>query len=117
MARDLRAQDADSLLALIKARRYRRFRSRLGFAQLKRALAAEPKLIEDWLRYSTAKRTTAGWVLDTGRGDDWVVRQPAPLTGEPVDRRHRSALDACADFVLTEFNYWLDFDARMWNEP
>jgi hypothetical protein len=112
LARDLREQGTESLLALIRTRRYRRFRSRVGVADLRRALVAEPELIDDWLWYSVRKRTTAGWVFDSGQMVAWTVRQPFPLAAKPTARVHRSRLEARADFVLSEFNYWLDFEAR-----
>jgi len=105
IAREFGQRGAPSLEALLQASSYRAVRGNLDAAQLEAVVASEPDLIDDWLRFSEDKRTTCGWAFYP-EGDAWVVLHPFPKQGAPVERRHSSASAACADYILTELDFW-----------
>jgi len=78
-------------------------------AQVEELFESEPQLVDDWLRYSEDKRTSAGWAFFR-EGETWVVSQPFPNHGTPVSRRYIAAFAACADYVLSELDFWADAD-------
>jgi hypothetical protein len=107
IARDFRRPGAPSLEALLEASCYRAVRGDLDVAQLEAVVESEPQLVEDWLRYSEDKRTSGGWAFYP-EGEAWVVSQPFPNQGAPVERRHSRVSAACADYILVELDYWAD---------
>jgi hypothetical protein len=105
IAREFGQRGAPSLEALLQASSYRAVREELDAAQIEDILKSKPDLIEDWLHFSEDKRTTYGWSFYPV-SDAWVVSQPFPKQGAPVERRHGSASAACADYILTELDFW-----------
>lgn len=112
IARDFRRPGAESLRALVETSSYRAVRPDLDIARLERAVEADPRLVDDWLRYSEDKRTSGGWAFYADGANGWVVEQPFPETGTAVVRNHEKAATACADYILTELDYWCDVDDR-----
>jgi hypothetical protein len=111
IARDLRRPGAESLRALIEASSYRAVRPSLDIARLEGIVDSDPRLVDDWLRYSEDKRTSGGWAFYADDENGWVVKQPFPDEGA-VDRRHSKAATACADYILTELDHSSDVDDR-----
>jgi hypothetical protein len=112
IARDLRRPGAESLRALIEASSYRAVRPSLDIARLEGIVDSDPRLVDDWLRYSEDKRTSGGWAFYADDENGWVVKQPFPDEGAIV-RRHSKAATACADNILTELDYSSDvYDRR-----
>jgi hypothetical protein len=91
-----------SLGDLIAETGYRELRPALTRDLVVGYLAAHPKLVLDWLRYSENKRTPGGWYL-MRTGARWVVGR---LGGSEQERELRfgSGPEACAEFILRELD-------------
>jgi hypothetical protein len=94
-----------SLRDLLKASDYARHRSNLTVATLAEHLVDRPEVVTQWAMYSEDKRTNGGWYF-LERGQGWTVGRLGP-NAVPTDERHYgSAVEACADFILLELDFW-----------
>lgn len=94
-----------SLRDLLEASDYARHRPSLTVATLAEYLADRPEVVTQWSMYSDDKRTSGGWYF-LGRGQVWTVGRLGP-NAVPTDERHYgSAVDACAEFILLELDFW-----------
>ncbi len=111
IARNHRAPGAPSLAALMNTADYRAVRPHLTLPLIASCIRADPDLIADWLAFCEDKRTSSGWAfapesrLPLGR-QQWKIWQPYPKGEAPTPRWYDSAETACADYVLTELDYW-----------
>jgi len=94
-----------SLRDLLNASDYARHRSSLTVASLAEYLVDRPEVVTQWSMYSDDKRTSGGWYF-LERGQEWTVGRLAP-NAVPTDERHcGSVVEACADFILLELDFW-----------
>jgi hypothetical protein len=115
IASDFRTRGARSLRELIDASGYRAIRPGLSIPVLARHLSAHPDVIEEWLGYASDKRTSWGWGIIEGDDDEggWKVSERWPREGAPKERWHARVETACADYVLSEIDFWVAVeDAR-----
>lgn len=111
IARDFKRPEGLSIRDLLLERSYRQIRATLDAASVEEILRSDPELIDDWLRFSADKRTKGGWAFSR-EGDGWTVSQPFPETGPVVTRRHGDATAACADYIITELDFWTEVGQR-----
>jgi hypothetical protein len=98
-------------LTISYTRSYRQIRPTLDAASVGEIVRSDPELVEDWLRFSADKRTKGGWAFYPG-GDGWIVSEPFPEAGPIVTRRHSDEAAACADYILTELDFWTEVGNR-----
>jgi len=78
---------------------YRELRPQFGESDLLEHLKNHPALIEEWLLYSEAKRTSGGWYLRHDGTIGQVSRR-----GEEI--RFPSLHEAVAAYVVRELDFW-----------
>ncbi len=96
-----------ALRQLFEESDYRALRPRLRASQLAAVLESEPGLVDDWLGYSEDKRTSSGWGFGTAREGGWLVDGPGGAREVFASR-----VDACAEFVLRELDFWVAIAGR-----
>ena len=105
IAQDFRRPGAPALRDFID-QRYRPTRAQLNAERVVAVLRQNPELVEDWIRFCEDKRTSSGWAFVGGGQAGWKVWQPFPEGEPPPARQHARAAEACADYVITELDYW-----------
>ncbi len=101
----VRDRSRSSLRDLLRATDYARLRSGLSAADLVTYLADHPDVVGEWLAYSEDKRTVGGWYCLNQDGA-WIVGRLGPRATRVDERRHTSSVEACAEFILLELDFW-----------
>jgi len=92
-----------SFHALLIASGYADEHGGVDVSMIEDALRAHPEFVGDWLEYSEAKRSSAGWFIRKAASGGWEVGYVAEGAFEEVSV-YQDELEACAVFVKKEID-------------
>ena len=106
IARDMKMYRNKSMIQLFKESGYLEYTSSIITEEIKQYLADHPDYINDWIIYSSDKRTSEGWYF-LQEGSDWIVGYLQETLNDYVrirEEKFNSSFEACAIFIIKEIN-------------
>lgn len=89
--------------SLIKQSNYSRSSPEITEEAIREALADQPDLVDDWLKWSEDKRTSTGWYFTKQTDGAYIVGHILKGKDEPERSRYlHDPIAACACFVKLE---------------
>lgn len=80
-------------------------RGSISLDDIKAFLKAAPELVDGWLLYSEDKRCDSGWYFTNDEMPGYfAVGHFGSNTGMTDVTKYRDSVEACANFILKEFN-------------
>ena len=91
-----------SIFSLVERTGYFQLHYEVSESDVRSALACCPDLVQEWLHYSTDKRTSPGWYLaknDEGYYETGYIADTHDRTNRV---HHENGINACASFIKHE---------------
>jgi hypothetical protein len=95
LPRDFRAVGTKSVVTLLREAGYFDHPTEVSVDAIRAYLATKPELIEDWITYSSDKRTTGWYLIDDGT--------LGYFPGGPQSS-YEDIVTACAEFIIRELS-------------
>jgi hypothetical protein len=106
IARNIKKYQNKSVIQLLKESSYFDNSSSIATDDIKQYLVDHPDYINDWIIYSSGKRSSKGWYFLQERSD-WIVGYLEETTNGFArirEEKFNSSFEACAAFIIKEIN-------------
>ncbi len=106
IARNLKIYQNKSVIQLLKESGYFENSSSITIEDIEQYLIDHPSYVNDWINFSSDKRTSEGWYF-LQEGPDWIVGYLEDTTNGFArirEEKFPSSIKACAVFIMKETN-------------
>lgn len=92
-----------SIVGLIKESGYLEYKDKIVLGAIKAYLSLNRCLVDNWLIYSSDKRTSSGWYFCADKGV-YIVGYYSKFGGNDNIIKYSDSIEACANFIRNEVN-------------